>query len=110
MAGRTPEAIPRIEEAKRLNKPVIIDFFAEWCGPCKSIAPVLEKMSEKFKDKVKICKVNVDHNRKIAIDYHVSAMPTFIFIKDKKELSYGSATRVVGADVAKIQSIIDEHA
>ena len=62
--------------------PVIVDFWAPWCGPCKAIAPILEELSIELSDSVKICKVNVDSNSEIASKYEIRAIPTILIFKD----------------------------
>ena len=64
--------------------PVLLDFWADWCGPCKMIAPLLGELSEEYADKVKIVKLNVDENNNIAIQYAVRSIPTLILFKDGK--------------------------
>lgn len=64
------------------STPVVVDFWAPWCGPCKSIAPILEKLAEELGDAVKICKVNVDSNSEIASKYEIRAIPTILIFKD----------------------------
>lgn len=61
--------------------PVVVDFWAEWCGPCKMIAPHLEEIAEELGDKVKIVKLNVDDNQETAIKYGVRSIPTLILFK-----------------------------
>ena len=61
--------------------PVIVDFWAQWCPPCKMIAPFLEQMSEEYDGKAKICKVNVDENQKLAAQYGIRSIPTLLFVK-----------------------------
>ena len=62
--------------------PVLLDFWAEWCGPCKMIGPILVELSEEYADKVKIVKLNVDENNNTAIQYAVRSIPTLILFKE----------------------------
>ena len=71
--------------------PMIVDFWAEWCMPCKMVAPLLDELAEEFKGKIKIGKVNVDENTGIATDLGVMNIPTLLFYKDGEEKG-----RVVG--------------
>lgn len=65
--------------------PVLVDFYADWCGPCKMAAPILEELSESYKDKLIIAKINVDQNQTSAQQYDVMSIPTVVLIKDGKE-------------------------
>lgn len=74
------------------NKPVAVDFWAAWCGPCRMLAPVFEELSGEYDGKVKFCKVNIDEQGALAAQYGVVSIPTVIIFKDGKE-----AKRIVGA-------------
>lgn len=60
----------------------LVDFYADWCGPCRMLAPVIDKISEDYKDKINVVKVNVDNVREVAIKYGIQSIPTLILIKD----------------------------
>ena len=68
-------------ESDKLN---VIDFWAEWCGPCRAIGPVIEELSKEYEGKVKIGKVNVDHNPNVSMNYGITSIPAILFIKGGK--------------------------
>jgi thioredoxin 1 len=71
------------KEIKQANKPIILDIYATWCGPCQQMAPILEELEKEFGSTYKFVKMNVDEGREISIkEYGVTSVPTFVFIKD----------------------------
>ena len=66
------------------DKPILLDFYADWCGPCQSLLPTVEKLSEEYQSKIEIQKVNVDKNSELASEFGVRSIPALFFIQDKK--------------------------
>jgi len=73
------------------NIPVLVDFWAVWCGPCRTIAPTIHKLAEELNGKAKICKMDVDSSPNTAAEYGVRSIPTLIFFKEGKEVN-----RIIG--------------
>ena len=70
------------QEVLKSDKPVLVDFYADWCGPCKMMAPVVEELAELYQGKAKVGKLNVDDNEEIAMKYGVMSIPTLLVIKN----------------------------
>jgi thioredoxin 1 len=106
--GEIPKGIPLMtnhvsdanfgEEVLSSKEPVLVDFWAEWCGPCRAIAPVLEELSSELQGKVKIVKLNVDENPSTTVKYGVRSIPTMILYKDGEpvDMKIGAGTPKAG--------------
>ncbi|KAI5697357.1 hypothetical protein M8J75_009073 [Diaphorina citri] len=91
------------KKVKNASTPVIVDFFATWCNPCKTLTPRLEAVIDEMKGKVVLAKVDIDELTDLAMDYEVSAVPVLIAMKNGKELD-----RLIGLqDIDKLKSFID---
>lgn len=85
------------------STPVLVDFWAEWCGPCRQIAPVLDELATAYQGKVQIAKVNVDENREIPAQFGIRGIPTLLLFKDGKL----AATKVGAVSKAQLSDFID---
>ena len=79
-------------EVLQSDLPVFVDFYADWCGPCKMMSPVIDKMAEEYAGRIKVGKVNVDENSDLAVKYGIMSIPNMVFFKNGEV-----ADRVVGA-------------
>tara|TARA_Y100001968_G_scaffold308159_1_gene326620 strand:+ start:375 stop:692 length:318 start_codon:yes stop_codon:yes gene_type:complete len=94
------------EEVLESKHPVLVDFWAEWCGPCRMITPIIEELHEDFKDKAVVGKVNVDSESEISSEYGITSIPTLLFFKDGEivDKHIGSASKSQLED--KLNSLI----
>jgi thioredoxin 1 len=90
-------------EVLKSNIPVVVDMWAPWCGPCRMVAPILEKLSGKYAGKVKFCRMNVDENQKTPGQYRVMSIPNMLFMKAGKVID----TAVGAMPEAALQSKVD---
>ena len=83
----------------------VVDFWAEWCGPCRLVSPVIDELSQKYGDQARIGKLNVDHNPQVAMQYRVTSIPTILFFKDGVQVD-----KIVGVTTkASLEAKIDSY-
>ena len=87
------------------GQPVLVDYWAEWCGPCKMIAPILDEVSASYKDKLQIAKMNVDENRDIPAKFGIRGIPTLMLFKGGQL----AATKVGALSKAQLTAFLDEQ-
>lgn len=95
----------KFNELIAADKLVLVDFFAEWCGPCKSMKPILEELKQKMGDGVTILKIDVDKNRQLALRYGIQSVPTLMIFKEGRQLWRQSG--VVNA--AALKDVLDNY-
>ena len=87
------------------DKPVLVDYWAEWCGPCKMIAPILDEVSSAYKDKLQIAKMNVDENREVPARFGIRGIPTLMLFKDGQL----AATKVGAMSKAQLTAFLEQQ-
>ena len=92
-------------EVLQSDKPVLVDYWAEWCGPCKMIAPILEEVASEYGEKIKVCKMNIDENQETPPRYGIRGIPTLILFKNGEV----EATKVGALSKTQLQSFLDDN-
>lgn len=87
------------------TNPVLVDFWAEWCGPCKMISPILDEIANDYQDKIKVVKVNVEESKAIPAKYGIKGIPTLILFKDGQV----QATKVGAITKSQLAAFLDSH-
>jgi len=93
------------KDVLQADKPVLVDYWAEWCGPCKMIAPILDEVSKDYDGRLQIAKMNVDENRDVPAKFGIRGIPTLMLFKDGQL----AATKVGALSKAQLTSFLDTH-
>lgn len=89
------------------SNPILLDFYADWCGPCQTLLPIVDKLSNEYKETVEIRKVNVDENQELAAQFQVRSIPALFFIKDNQIVDRVNGVVPEGALRTKLNALID---
>lgn len=95
-------------EVLKSGIPVLVDFWAQWCGPCRFVAPIVEELAKEYENKIKVCKLNVDDNPSIAGKYRITGIPTLIIFKDGKVMEFIVGARPKGDFVNILNKFLNE--
>ncbi len=104
------KTIENIEDYNKLleqNKPVLLDFYADWCGPCQTLLPTVDKLSKAYEGKVEIQKVNVDQNRELATKFGVRSIPALFFLKDSEIVDRATGLQTESVLREKLESLLN---
>ena len=99
----------KIDNVIKENKLVLVDFWAEWCGPCKALNPVLAELSEEFNKDLVIAKVNVDENKELSVKHSIRSIPTLLLFKDGDLVETKIGASSSSNTKSEIKSIITKH-
>ena len=92
-------------DVTQAGRPVLVDYWAEWCGPCKAIAPILDEISRDYGDRLQVAKMNVDENREVPAKFGIRGIPTLMLFKDGQL----AATKVGALNKTQLTAFLDAH-